>query len=658
MHVCLGIAADVEGYLDCDALERNYQTVYKPLISFLYAHPKLMMSFSFSGKQLSFYAQKHPEAIQLLSELTGRHQVEVLGGGYYCPVFPLLFPVDRSGQIEKLTAELRETIGKRPRGISLFESIWDPSLITTLQSCGMEYVQLDSTLIPENKKSFLPLIANEQGKTIKIIPLYNEFIPIEDESVELWITRIEKAVEKQKKCLENCSPVISIEFTSEDFKKLIDKKFFEELLEKNTDDNKEIQFTIPQIYLKNASKFIPSYIPAGMSWSIAQWAQKPYERTENRSRFPVTIYDFLNSYTQSHRLYERMMFLSMLVSQAHGDKVRKFAAREKLWEAQNGVAYVCSPKGIPAAAKLRQNAYHALNEAERMIRECSKFTESITNYDYNGDGLNEYVCQMEKYNAVISLHAGAISELEILQAGGNYADNLCRMEQYDKVQDDYQRGFFVEHLFEKDEYDKYIKGLPSGTGIFSKVQFVERKFEGLRKEIQLEGRGDFSSMQQPVSLRKNYLVSSSGLSIQYILKNESPLSLKGIFVVESNFAQTDFDNQKQTQYSTELIDNGNRKVLDSNLSFNANKGISAIQITDSQDKTSFVFEPNEDSGFTCNSITFRRPDGGSKIPEASRTFSCALYWDVDLSAGMEMEKTINLSVIAARSNKTNKNKKD
>ena len=618
----------------------------------------MKMSFSFSGKQLTYYAQKHPEVIKLLSELTGRHQVEVLGGGYYYPVFPLLFPVDRSGQIEKLTAELRETIGKRPRGMSLFESIWDPSLVTTLQSCGMEYVQLDSTLIPENKKSFLPLIANEQGKTIKIIPLYHNFAPQQEESVKEWTERIEKAVEKQKKSLGESDPVIAIELNPEEMKSLLNTKYIEQLVDSCAEDNPKTLFTIPQSYLKNALKFIPSYIPAGMSWDIAQWGQNPYERTENRSRFPVTIHDFLNAYTQSHRLYERMMFISMLISQAHGDKVRKSAAREKLWEAQNGIAYVCSPKGIPAAARLRQASYHNLNEAERMIRECSKFTESITTYDYNGDGLNEYVCQMEKYNAVISLHAGSISEFEILQAGGNYVDNLCRIEQFDKVEDNYQRGFFVEHLFEKAEHEKYIKTLPSGTGIFSRIQFTEKKFEAIRKEIQLEGRGEFSSLSQPVSLRKNYLISSNGLSIQYILKNESPLSLNGIFVVESNFAKTEFDSSNKTQYTTELIENNNRKILEGDKSFNSNNGISVVQITDSLDNSSFVFEPNEDAGFMCTPITFSRPDGSLKIPEATKTFTAALYWNVDLAAGMEMEKTINLSVIAARKIKASKSKKE
>ena len=119
--------------------------------------------------------------LQILRELTSRHQVEVLGGGYYSPIFPLLFPVDRSGQIEKMSALLRATVGKRPRGMTLFGSIWDPSLVTTFQSCGMEYVLLDSTLVPSSCKCCYPLITSEQGKTLKVLPLRSDFLPLSGE---------------------------------------------------------------------------------------------------------------------------------------------------------------------------------------------------------------------------------------------------------------------------------------------------------------------------------------------------------------------------------------------------------------------------------------------------------------------------------------------
>jgi hypothetical protein len=650
--VCFEIAADLEGYSDRSILEKNYQSVYKQIISFLYAHPKCKFSFSFSGWQLSYYKQNHPEAIKILGELTGRHQVEVLGGGYYTPVFPLLFPVDRSGQIEKLTSELRATIGKRPRGMALFESIWDPSLVTTMQTCGMEYVQLDSTLIPEAKNLFCPLISSEQGKTLKIIAINNNLMQNESEPEEEWLERIKKTIQKKTEHADN--PLITIEYSIEQAKEILTTQFLEKITEISCDEKNNLLISLPQEYIKSADTFVPSYIPAGMDWKIAQWAQKPYTHTENKSRFPVTIHDFLNAYPQSHRLYERMMYISMLVSQSHGDKVRKSAAREKLWEAQSGISYVCSPEGIPAAAKLRQNSFHALNEAERIILECDDCANSVTCYDYNGDGLNEYVCQMEKYNAVISPIAGRITELDVIKSGGNYADSLNRMEQFDSVQDNYERGFFVEHLLETKDQEKYLNGQPTGSGIFSQVKFTEKKFESPRNEIQMEGKGEFSTMQLPVSLRKNYIITPNGFSIQYILKNESPLSLKGIFIVESNFAQTEFMEDKKSQYEGEIIINNTRKFIDCSTKYSTNNGVSVVQINDMIGNTSFVFEPNEDAGFMCNHFTFKRPDGSGKNTDASHTFVLGFLWDVDLSANMEMEKTINLTIIPMKRSKAKK----
>ena len=101
-------------------------------------------------------------------------------------------------------------------------------------------------------------------------------------------------------------------------------------------------------------------------------------------------------------------------------------------------------------------------------------------------------------------------------------------------------------------------------------------------------------MKLPVKLRKNFTFSSSGITVQYILKNESPIELNAFFAVELNFSQTRFDKKFETesQYSTEAILNETRLLLPD--SFYADEGVSIIQVKDSADKRIFVIEPNED----------------------------------------------------------------
>ena len=143
--------------------------------------------------------KKNPEFLEILKKLVDRKQVELIGGGFYNPVFPLLFPMDRSGQVDLLSTAIRKATGKRPRGVCLCASAWDPSLVTSFETCGMEYVELDSSLISKDKNLFLPIVMADRGKSIKILPVHNDFIPNENEEPSDLLLRIKKAVEKVSK---------------------------------------------------------------------------------------------------------------------------------------------------------------------------------------------------------------------------------------------------------------------------------------------------------------------------------------------------------------------------------------------------------------------------------------------------------------------------
>ena len=329
--------------------------------------------------------------------------------------------------------------------------------------------------------------------------------------------------------------------------------------------------------------------------------------------------------------------------------MRKKLAQEKLWEAQAGDNFVSYNTALPAVAAKRQNAYKLLNEAERYIRESKSQNESITSFDYNGDGLNEYVCQMEKFNAVVSQNGGQIVDLNLLSAGANPASSLSRIERFDGVNDFYNRGFFVDHLLEYDQFDSFLQNKNVPNTIFSSCNYEEKRFDNKRREIQLEAHGNFSSMKLLVSLKKNYNFSSNGVSVQYILKNESPFSLKGIFVVELNLTQTHFEkDMNYNQYEVELIVDSAKKAVDEGSVFRIDSGLSLLQITDKADKQLFLFEPNEESGFVTSNIAFKRDVGGSEPEIISNTRCAQFWWNVDLAADRAMEKTINLSIIPSK----------
>lgn len=654
LNFCLSVTVHSAVLSSSAVLEEQYQNCLKKLISYLYDNPSFKMSFSFSGPQIEWLEKTHPEFLQLLRELVARKQVEMIGGGYYNPVFPLLFPVDRTGQIELLTGEIRRITGRRPRGMTVLSSVWDSSLIPCFQNCGMEWIQLDSSLISAENRHFLPHILSEQGKSIKVLPVSRNWSPSAhtDTTPELYVSNILKCVEKSAKndgySRFTDDRVICVNFEPDELEKLMSSKWLGGLFAA-VESNERTRFSLPTEFINSSKEFVPSFIPAGVRDDVAKWSVSPYQSVELKRGNSYTIHNFMLTYGRIKALYNRMIYVSMIISNCHGDKARKSAARTSLWKAQSGEAYICSPGGMSANNALRQAAYRHLTEAEKFIREAGPFRGSITSYDYDFDGYSEYVCSMEKFTACINPHGGEISELNIISNTGNYTDNLVRNEKFDKVSDFYQRGFFVEHFLTKDEWADYKKGLPAGDGTFSRVLFENSGFLAKKNEIRLSGKGSFSSMALPVTLRKKYIANSGGFTIQYILRNDSPISIKGIFAVESNFAQTDFSSASTNSYKTDVISAGECITWDKIARSASSRNVSFVQITDTSNDISFVFEPNEDAGIVCRPLYFRRPcETDSKLNVSATTFVSTLFWEIDLAAGLEIEKTVNFAIITPK----------
>lgn len=658
VHICYSLKSSRIGPEQKEIFEKDYENVYKPAAKFLYSHPEFRMSFAFNGVQIDFLQKEYPEFIEILRELISRRQIEILGGGYYDPAFPLLFPMDRTGQIEFLTSTLRSVTGKRPRGITLCASIWDYSLVSCFYNCGMDYVLLDDSLIPDEKQKFVPLIMSDKGKTISILPLYQEFKPeIQDDPrdyLNLISKKIAKSSKNAPKPLKECVKGLNIQFTHEEFQSLLRSGYLEKLYREISEKKDFFDFATPITLVKEAKLRIPVYIASGMSREVGQWGIELYRAVKADRHYPVSIYDFFQIYPQSRALYDRMLYVSMLVNQSHGDKLRKTSAREKLWEAQNGDGFICTSKGAFVSATYRQQAYKKLTEAEKIARQCGEFKETFVSYDYTGDGLNEYICRMNKYFAVISLGGGAIRELDVLQNSGNFADNLNCVKEFEGYDDNYERGLFIDHILSEDEFNAYIQNKPSGNGIFSKYIYSELDFSSQRKEVKLVAEAKFQNRQK-ISLKKKYVCYSSGMMIQYILKNESDELLKAKFAVESSFAQTNFNAKDFNAFSLDIVTNGKRQEINTKTSsYELNDSgklsdVEGIWVTDTDNNITFVFEPNESCGMSFNPIVFKRPEytTGELIP-AGMTFANTMFWDIVLTPGMEMEKTINFSIFSQK----------
>jgi hypothetical protein len=532
---------------DIAVLEETYQKAHKKIIAFFYNHPQFPFSWTFSGVQLAYYAEKHPEFTDTLAELVARKQLELIGGGYYEPVFPLLTSADCIAQIELLTTLQHSLIGPRPRGIALSD-FWSPRLITPFRKCKMDFVQIDVSLIADRTHNFQPLIVENLGKTISVLPVYPDLLPELTQKPQTYFLRLLKIFSRVSKT-EPKNPVAVCSFSPDELVSFIESDWLEEFFSISASYTQQIQLTTPSHFFTKSTVFLPAYIPPTQS----------YIHTNDDLRL----------------LYARMVHACLIVSQCRGDKARKKAAHEKLLEAQSGKAY------LPGAQneQHRRTAYHNLIQAEKIARDQENSTGSVTSFDFAFNGINDYICRFSSYNAFISKKGGAVFELDVFQNALNYAGKC-----------------FVDILSTSDDFENIAHGSQTAENVFADQHYSELLFDRARKEIRLEVSATFGEQKQHVVLKKNYRAYDHGLQVQYILKNKSELPLHAVFAVESLLAIPE-------DRKTEIITDQGSEILNSSKHYMKKRNVSYVQITDVLNNVSFVTEPNEKSGFVHNPAT-------------------------------------------------------
>ena len=71
-------------------IEDCFQKSYGPLIDSIYEFPEVKVTLHFSGNLLEWFIENKPDFIDKLKEMAKRGQIEIIGGGYYEPIFAII----------------------------------------------------------------------------------------------------------------------------------------------------------------------------------------------------------------------------------------------------------------------------------------------------------------------------------------------------------------------------------------------------------------------------------------------------------------------------------------------------------------------------------------------------------------------------------------
>ncbi|MDR0602201.1 MAG: DUF1925 domain-containing protein, partial [Treponema sp.] len=398
-----------------DEFEAIYECRVKPFIQTLYQFPKIQAVLYYSGVLLHRLERFHPEFFMLIEDLLSRKQVEILGGGFYEPMMPIIPLQDKIGQVELLTTYLRKSFGKRPQGCWLPALAWEQSLVSPLNACGVGYTFLsDSQFLLaglEGGDLYLPCITEDQGKIITIFPASNEL------KGEFARKNASDVLNGLARTLPPGSWTVSVFpgelFTGEDAApEAAFQRFFEELSRCES----FVEYTTPGKLNRSLEKLKKAYFPGSLG-EAPLYEGAVFRGCSGPRRFLI-------EYPEANGVYSKMVYVHTLINQLRGDKARKRTAREELWKAQGCDLYAPPPHGGICRPGLRRAAYKALLGAEKITREKGSFSPSLLHFDVNLDGGTEYLLQDEKINSYIELRGAGVFELDYLPKNWNYLDTL------------------------------------------------------------------------------------------------------------------------------------------------------------------------------------------------------------------------------------------
>ena len=521
------------------AFEETYQVCWRPLLSVLYRFPDLAAVLHYSGTVLHWLESRHPEFLMLLEEMVLRKQVELLGGGFYAPILPLIPGPDRLGQVELLTTYIRRSFGKRPRGCWLPDYAWEPGLASSLQSCGFDYTFLTEKHFriagadPEDLGA--PVMTEDQGRSLLVFPVFDALesfpspMPIA-ESLSSLASRI------------GDQSLYTVLFPGESARALwLASKlespdvFFERSFAAVQREGLRFETTTPSRFLKGVRDFGRAYFPS-CAPALLMERSKPLEARSSPSRSkkhpasadsarvddcPSAIVGsprrLLLRHEESLALYAKMHYVRILVGQLRGDKSRKKTAQEELWKGQCGGAYWPESEGGIARLPVRAAAYSALIEAEKITRQRGSFSPGIISADIDFNGAKEIMYQGADLNAYVQLRGACLFELDSFKTRTNYVNVM------DLRLNGPRRLCFRDHLSDKGSF-----GEDKGAFADSRYSLVDAERPASVASLFHEGQVELGGKKRALSIMKTYSFRKAGLSVDYEISNResSPLSLR------------------------------------------------------------------------------------------------------------------------------------
>ena len=435
-------------------IENGYRQAYLPFLELLERRPNVRIALHNSGCLWEWLEKNHPEYGERVAVLVRRGQVELLGGGFYEPILPLLPLRDRRGQIERMGRFLQDRFGVAPKGIWLAERAWEQHLASDLAAEGIEYLCLDDTqflqvgLQDDDLRGYY--LTEDAGASVALYPIQMRLryaIPFAPPERVIEVLRASADDRPGNLCL-----------FADDGEKFgiwpgthalcYGERWLDRFFDSLDCEDGWLRLLLPGEHRAENPPLGRIYLPAGSYREMTEWALPPsmrslfdetqeFLRSQGREEAERLLLkggffrNFIARYSEANQMHKRVLFtLGRLRSATDmpGDSAAQVL--DHLWRAQSNDAYWHGVFGGLYLPHLRDGIYRELllGEAvlERHLRGPGAWVDAQV-VDYDCDGDPEVILTSDRLGLYISpRRGGGLLEIDDRAGARNLVNSLTR----------------------------------------------------------------------------------------------------------------------------------------------------------------------------------------------------------------------------------------
>lgn len=438
--------------------QEAFDKCYYPFLSILKDFPFIKCAIHNSGPLYDWMPANQPKYLQLLKDLVNRGQVEIISGGYYEPILPLVCDEDKAGQINLMNDFIKSEFKNKPSGLWLAERVWEPYLARVINSAGLKYTFLDDTHFRYagcRQKEFFGYYSTEDaGKPIDIFPISKTL------RYKVPFSQAHEAVDILRSFRRKDDVLVTLFDDGEKFglwPHTYDWVYGKEWLRKffsMIENSGFIEMITPRQALE---RFTPNgivYLPTASYEEMGEWVLAPddyfvYEELNNflkvKGKFDEFkdflrggfFRNFYRKYPRLNYMHKRMLYLSGEVNRLADIKKDKNIFID-LWKAQTNCGYWHGIFGGFYLGHIRATVYENLIKAQNLLdKKFARGSIAVDERDFDFDGVREFFVKNKDMLFCFSPRGGAFREISLRSPAFSLSNTVTRCQEsyHKKIQD-------------------------------------------------------------------------------------------------------------------------------------------------------------------------------------------------------------------------------